>query len=88
MKAKSFAILGLSLLMFGCSNSLQKSSIQLAHSNYEIGDYQDSLDYVQQAERYGSLTPAIKAELTYLKAQSYEAMGYYDKIRCTIPIFD
>lgn len=66
-------------LVIGCASQVQKGSIQLAYSNFEARDYDDTLMYISQAENAQHTTPELKAELTYLKAQAYEKMGEYEK---------
>ena len=71
--------MSLIFFMIGCSSMIQKGSINLAYSNFEDQDYQDTLKYISQAEHAKEITPELKAELIYLKAKTYEKMGDYDQ---------
>jgi len=76
---KKVILITLATLAIGCASQVQKGSIQLAYSNFDDRDYEDTLKYISQAESSRQTTPELKAELTYLKAQTYEKMGDYDK---------
>jgi hypothetical protein len=76
---KKILIASLALITFGCASMVQKGSIKLAYSNFEDRDYEDTLQYISQAENEKQPSAELKAELTYLKAQTYEKMGNYDK---------
>ena len=72
-------IIGLVLVTFGCASTPRGSAISLAYSSFEGGNYQDTLKYVSQAENEREISAELKAELTYLKAQTYEKMGHQNK---------
>lgn len=73
---KKIVLISIMLLAAGCSSAtMQKASVSLAYSNFDDGDYQDTLYYISQAENEQKPTPELKAELAYLKAQTYEKMG-------------
>jgi outer membrane protein assembly factor BamD (BamD/ComL family) len=71
----------LTIFIVGCSSMAQKGAIQIAYSNFEDRDYMDTLQYISRAENHQATNPELKAELTYLKAQTYEKMGQYDKAK-------
>ena len=75
---KAFVIVIL-VVISGCASQVQKGAIQLAYSNYEDRDYEDTLKYISQAENVRDTSAELKAELVYLKAQTYEKMGDYEK---------
>lgn len=66
-------------LVVACSSQAQQGAISLAYSNFEDRDYEDTLKYINQAEKVESTTPEMHAELTYLKAQTFQKMGRYDE---------
>ena len=74
-------ISALLISLTACSSMVQKGSIDLAYSNFEDRDYEDTLKYISQAENSQATNPELKAELTYLKAQTYEKMGEYEKAK-------
>jgi tetratricopeptide (TPR) repeat protein len=76
---KIILIASLAIITFGCASTIQKGAINLAYSNFEDRDYEDTLQYISQAENEKQPSAELKAELTYLKAQTYEKMGNYDK---------
>lgn len=63
------------LLVTGCANVLQTGSVSQAYKSYAANDYEETLKLITQAERFSTTTPELKAELTYLKAQTFEEMG-------------
>lgn len=76
---KKILIICLVIFTTSCSSMVQKGAINLAYSNFEDRDYEDTLKYINQAENEKATNPELKAELTYLKAQTYEKMGKYAK---------
>ena len=76
---KKIIILSLSILLCACAAQVQKGAVQLAYSNFEDRDYEDTLKYINQAENARTTSTELKAELIYLKAQTYEKMGSYDQ---------
>lgn len=78
---KKIVLIGLTLLMVGCSSYAQRGAVQLAYSNFNDQDYEDTLAYISQAEHARQMSPELKAELIYLKAQTYEKMGEYTKAK-------
>lgn len=78
---KKFAVIVLAVSIIGCSSQVQNGAIQLAYSNFNDRDYEDTLEYISQAEQAKQTNPELKAELTYLKAQTYEKMGEYQKAK-------
>ena len=59
------------LLMSGCAGLAQTGSVAKAYDSYEHGDYEETLSLITQAETLGTVTPELKAELTYLRAMVY-----------------
>ena len=51
----------------------------LQYSNFEDRDYEDTLKYINQAENAKHTSEELKAELTYLKARTFQKMGRYDE---------
>lgn len=78
---KKLIVTSIFIAITGCSSMAQKGAIQLAYSNFEDRDYSDTLMYISRAENEKSVNPELKAELTYLKAQTYEKMGQYEKAK-------
>jgi len=78
---KKVIIAVISIFVIGCSATVQKGAISLAYSNYEARDYEDTLKYISQAENERQPSVELKAELTYLKAQTYERLGEYGKAK-------
>ncbi|MHA2937054.1 tetratricopeptide repeat protein [Vibrio sp. RC27] len=78
---KKIILIALTASIIGCSSQVQTGSVKLAYSNFEDRDYEDTLMYISQAEQARETNPELKAELTYLKAQTYEKMGEYKKAK-------
>lgn len=75
---KKILIVSLALLVVGCASAVQTGSISQAYENYEGKNYEETLKSIRLAENISTITPELKAELTYLKAQTYEEMGRYE----------
>lgn len=75
---KKVLIVSLALLVVGCASAVQTGSISQAYANYEGKNYEETLESIRLAENISKITPELKAELTYLKAQTYEEMGRYE----------
>ena len=78
---KQIVIISLVFLIVGCANTMQTASIVEAYKEFNAEDYEETLELITQAEnaKAKATTPEMKAELTYLKAQSYEKLGYRKK---------
>lgn len=76
---KKIMVSALVITLVACSSMVQKGAVSLAYSNFEDRDYEDTLKYISQAENEKATNPELKAELIYLKAQTYEKMGQYEK---------
>ena len=74
---KKVLVLSLVIVLSACASQVQKGAITLAYSNFEDRDYEDTLIYINQAENAKETSAELKAELTYLKARTYEKMGKY-----------
>ncbi len=72
---KKFFIASLMLLVVGCAGLVQTGSLSGAYESYENKDYEETLKLIRLAENITEINPELKAELTYLKAQTYEEMG-------------
>ena len=76
---KKTIILSLVLLTTGCATVFQTGSISEAYKKYKAQNYEETLKLISQAENVKETRPETKAELTYLKAQTYEKMGQIEK---------
>ena len=76
---KQIAILGLLFLIVGCANTIQTASIVEAYKEFEAGDYEETLELITLAENAQATSLEMRAELAYLKAQSYEKLGFPKK---------
>lgn len=76
---KTIILAGIALLVTGCATFVQTGSIEKAYEQYEAQDYEDTLELIIRAEHIKETNPETKAELTYLKAQTYEKMGQIEK---------
>jgi tetratricopeptide (TPR) repeat protein len=76
MKTKLTLMLVVTMFMLvGCAGVLQTGSLNDAHESYNAENYEEALDKIRLAENLNKMTPELRAELTYLKAQTYEQMG-------------
>lgn len=66
---------GLILTLTGCAGLAQTGSITKAYETYEHGHYAKTLKLITQAENFSTVSPEFKAELTYLRAQTYRKLS-------------
>lgn len=67
-------LLAATLSLGACSNLIQTASISEAYKLYEREDYNRALELITQAEHADEMTAEMKAELTYLKAQTHDKL--------------
>lgn len=75
MRMRLLGVLSLSLLATGCAGTIQTASISEAYKKYEKQDYKETLMLISRAENAQEMHAEQKAEMTYLKARTYEALG-------------
>jgi len=75
MKLPTIALLAVALTLGACSSLVQTASISEAYKHYERQQYDRTLELISQAENAEAMSGETKAELTYLKAMTYEDMG-------------
>lgn len=64
----------LALSVTACSSTLQTASISEAYKKYERQDYAATLELIVRAENAKEMHAEQRAEITYLKAQTYEQL--------------
>ena len=67
------------LALAACAGTMQTASVLEAYKKYDREDYQQTLVLIKRAENAKETSSEMKAELTYLKAQTYEKLGDPDK---------
>jgi hypothetical protein len=75
MKLPTIALLVVTLLLGACASLIQTASISEAYKHYERQQYDRTLELISQAENAEAMSDETKAELTYLKAMTYEGLG-------------
>lgn len=75
MKLPTIALLVVTLSLGGCVSLIQTASISEAYKHYERQQYDRTLELITQAENAEAMSAETKAELTYLKAMTYEGLG-------------
>jgi tetratricopeptide (TPR) repeat protein len=76
MKTKLISMLvAIVFMLIGCAGVLQSGSLNDAYESYNAEKYEEALKKIRLAENLNKMTPELRAELTYLKAQTYEKMG-------------
>lgn len=78
MKLKPVLLLAATLSLGACAGLIQTASISEAYKHYERQQYDRTLQLISQAENSKETPAEMKAELTYLKAQTYERLGQGD----------
>lgn len=77
MIMKKTLLLTLILFVSACANMIQSVSISDAYKKYERQEFERTLELITRAENTKETTPEMKAELTYLKAQTHESLGQH-----------
>lgn len=54
---------------------IKTASISEAYKHYDLQEYERTLALISQAENADEMSAETKAELTYLKAKTYERLG-------------
>ena len=75
MKLPAIALLVATLSLGACASLIQTASISEAYKHYERQQYDRTLELIRQAENAEAMPEETKAELTYLKAKTYEGLG-------------
>lgn len=61
--------------MTACASTIHTASISEAYKKYDAQEFKRTLELISMAENSKKTTLETKAELTYLKAKTYESMG-------------
>jgi len=75
MTMQKVLLLALTLFIAACAGTIQSASISEAYKKYEAQEFEQTLELISRAENFKETTPEMKAELTYLKAQTHESLG-------------
>lgn len=75
MTIQKLLLLALTLFITACASTIQSASISEAYKKYELQQFERTLELITRAENARAAPPEMKAELTYLKAQTYEKLG-------------
>src|SRR6056297_753034 len=75
MKFPAPVLLVATLSLGGCASLIQNASISQAYRHYDLQQYERTLALISQAENADTMSAEAKAELTYLKAKTYERLG-------------
>ena len=75
MKIQKLMLLAVTLSLGACASMIQIASISEAYKMYGREEYDRTLELITRAENTDETTAEMKAELTYLKAQTYEGLG-------------
>jgi hypothetical protein len=75
MTMQKVLLLALTLFVTACASMIQSASISEAYKKYELREFELTLELITRAENAKEPTPEMKAELTYLKAQTHESLG-------------
>ena len=74
MKRITLLVALLACALGGCTIA-QRGGIDLAYRAYNKKDYATALRKLAEAEKFRETSPALKAEIAYLRAKSYEGLG-------------
>ena len=74
--ARVTAVCALLLVLAGCATA-QRGAMIRARTAVEQGYYHDALFRLSDAERYTAPSPALQAEILYLRGRAQEGLGQY-----------
>lgn len=74
MTIQKVFLITLMLLITACAGIMQTATISEAYKKYELQQFKQTLKLIIRAENVTNITPEMKAELTYLKAQTHEGL--------------
>ncbi|MFT7214150.1 MAG: hypothetical protein ACI9XK_004415 [Granulosicoccus sp.] len=83
MTVQKVLLLVSTLFFASCSSMIQSASVSEAYKKYELQKFERTLELITRAENARATTPEVKAELTYLRARTYEGLGEQE-IACTL----
>ena len=75
MTIQKVFLLALILSLGACASLIQSTSISEAYKKYARQEFDRTVELITRAGNAQETTPEMKAELTYLKAQTYESLG-------------
>ena len=75
MAIQKILILTLTIFVTACASTIQSTSISEAYKKYTLQQFERTLELITRAENVRETSPEMKAELTYLKAQTHESLG-------------
>ncbi|MEL7538831.1 MAG: hypothetical protein AAFM91_17425 [Pseudomonadota bacterium] len=78
---KEFMLTSVALFLTGCAGVIQTGFTSEAYDHFSDGNYEEVLVSISNADSIHETTPELKAELVYLKARTYEAMGQFATAR-------
>ena len=78
MKTPTVMLLAATLSLGGCASLIQSASVSEAYKHFELQKYERTLALITQAENADAMSDEMKAELTYLKAQTYERLDFFE----------
>ena len=67
------------IVSLAACGTVQTGAVSRAYEKYESKDYERALELISFAQKVDDLPPELNAELTYLKAQTFEQMGMKEK---------
>ena len=62
------------IFLTACAGTIQSASISEAYKKFAAQEFEQTLVLISRAENFKETTPEMKAELSYLKAQTYESL--------------
>jgi len=75
VKLPILLLLAATLSLSACAGLIQTASTSEAYKHYEAQQYERTLELITQAENATATPAETRAELTYLKANTYEQLG-------------
>ena len=75
---KVILLVAVAFLVTACASTIQSASVSEAYKTFERQDYSRTLELITRAENVKDTSAEMKAELSYLKAQTYENLGEHE----------
>ena len=77
--ARNIVSIGALVVLTGCTSLLKTAALIDVHESFDEQNYTETLAHIRKAEYLSDLDPLLLAELIYIKARSFEAMGQEDE---------
>jgi len=72
---KKAVLIAAAIALTGCANFIKAGSINEVYESFDEQKYEQTLVLIRRTENLSDFDPDLRAELTYMKAQTLAALG-------------